>query len=144
MQTIEQQITNWCYSLGKGGSEKLWMTSPEGKITSWDASLGPQPTSDQLATAPPYTPIPQTVANWKGLAIMRTTPCPVSPAITADAAAIAAINALPSPQNFITMAAYESADFVRTSPTLNTLLTAMGFTDVTIDKLFILADALAL
>jgi hypothetical protein len=111
-------------------------------ITYWSAALGPQPTQAQLDAAPAYVPVPQVVKNWQGQAVMLTSKLPNG--MTYDAAARAAIAALPAPTNLITLAAYESADFTRDSPTLNALLTGIGLTPTQIDALFVQASALSL
>lgn len=80
--------------------------------------------------------VPQSVKNWQGLAAMAIN--------NLDAPMRDAIAGLPSPQNKIVQAAYDSADFVRSSPTLNQLLAAIGQSPAQIDALFIQAAGLSL
>jgi len=105
-----------------------------------DAATGETITRQVEDTRQPV--VPQLVENWQGLAVMRTSTLPSGQ--TYDAAVRAAIAGLPAPQNDIVLAAYESARFVRTSPTLNQLLGAIGLTQAQIDALFIQADGLSL
>ena len=91
--------------------------------------------------------VPDEVKNWQGLAVMMTTPTVGAGSYDAQVRAI--IAAMPSPQNVIVLAAYESSDFILRSPTLNALLcgpapSGLGLTTAQRDALFVAAAALSL
>jgi hypothetical protein len=84
--------------------------------------------------------VPAVVRNWQGLAVMQTSN--LADGRTYDAAMRTLIAALPAPQDIIALAAYQSADFGRSSPLLNQLFAALSLTQAQIDALFVQAAAI--
>lgn len=97
------------------------------------------PTQEEVDAAFAYlaNPVPSTIANWKGRAILIQRGL-------ADKVA-AAIAGLPdATQRAMVQIAFDSADFTRSSPTLNAILSAAGLDDAAKDDLFRDADKLVL
>lgn len=87
-------------------------------------------------------PVPALVRNWQGRAVMETST--LADGRTYDAAVRTLISGLAPPQNTVVLAAYQSADFDRASPTINQLLSAIGLTELQKDDLFRQAGSLNL
>ena len=109
---------------------------PEGKWTYfWDGSA--------LVKVPIPRSVPQSINAWQAKAALDLTPHPKGG--TMRSAAEAAINAMPDGQEkIVATAAWDNnANFSRTSPTILNFASVLGLSDADLDRLFILADSLA-
>lgn len=108
----------------------------------WDPPLPDDfkpPTQDEVDAALAYlaNPVPASIANWKGRAIL------VQRGLSDKVAEV--IAAIPdATQRAMVQIAFESADFTRNSPMLNSVLSAVGLDDAAKDDLFRDADKLGL
>lgn len=87
-------------------------------------------------------PVPQEITAWQASAALKLTPLGND---TLYDAVVAAFAAMPdSPEKVVAQTAFEKdAKFVRASPTIASIATALGLTSAQVDDLFRLGDSLS-
>ena len=128
-----------CWQEAERNAQGLWTiiepTVPEGQVIVSTALTGTGPVTRMATFA--AAPVPERILSWwKGRAILELRGLSVG--------VQGAIDAMTDPaEKKVAQAAYDGADFLRSSPTLNAVLTALGLSQAEIDELFDAGEALS-